>query len=206
MFKTFKYIFIPALALAFTMMIHNWMKTSGLLPNVPQATSENKGEVLIGGDFSLVNQDGETVKNTDFLGKYMLVYFGFTNCPMICPTDMADITQALNQLDDDLVEKVQPIFITVDPERDTSEHLKTYLENFHSKFQALTGTKEQTKAAESAYRVYSRKSEDEEVQGYNMDHSAYIYLMGTDGKYITHFRHDQGADEIAQGLIKHIDN
>lgn len=203
MFKTFKYIFVPAVALLITMMLHNWIKDT-FLPNIPEGNSKNKGEVLIGGAFELVNQDGKVVTDKDFLGKYMVVYFGFANCPMVCPTDMADITSALNSLDERTLEKIQPIFITIDPLRDTVENVKLFIENFHPKFQGLTGTPEKIASAINTYRVYSKKAESEDLQGYLMDHSAYTYLMGKDGKYIAHFRHYQGAENISLGFRKYI--
>jgi len=203
MLNIIKYLVVPAVALVLTMKIYNWLNET-LVPKAPETTEESKQEVLIGGPFSLTNQDGETVTNQDFAGKYMLVYFGFANCPMICPTDMADISQALDKLDDTQLEKVQPIFITIDPERDTVENIKTFLENFHSKFQGLTGTNEQVAAAIKEYRVYNRKVESDELQDYLMDHSSFTYLMGPDGKYVAHFSHEDGANKIAEGLKKYL--
>jgi protein SCO1/2 len=194
----FRYIFIPAIALLITVKIFAWFKE--FMPNVPQQTEQSKGEVLIGGAFQLVNQDGKTVTDKDFAGKYMLVYFGFTSCPMICPTDMSDITVALNSLDKEQLEKIQPIFISVDPKRDTAEKMKSFIASFHPKFIGLTGTKEQVDAAEKVYRVYAKEVKEEGKEDYTMDHSAYTYLMGTDGKYLAHFGHEQTPEEIAVGL------
>ena len=134
----------------------------------------------------------------------MLVYFGFANCPMICPSDMSDISFALAALDKSMVEKIQPIFITIDPARDTVENLKTFVSNFHPKFQALTGTPEQIASVANAYRVYYKEAKSDELQEYLMDHSAYIYLMGPDGKYIGHFRHDQEVLDIVNGIKKFV--
>ena len=204
MFNTFKYIFLPALALVLTMKIYTtWVNPRGA-SDVPVNTSESKGEVLIGGPFSLTNQDGKTITDKDYQGKYMLVYFGFANCPMICPSDMSDISFALAALDKSMVEKIQPIFITIDPARDTVENLKTFVSNFHPKFQALTGTPEQIASVANAYRVYYKEAKSDELQEYLMDHSAYIYLMGPDGKYIGHFRHDQEVLDIVNGIKKFV--
>lgn len=199
---TFRYIFIPAIALLITMKIFVWLQE--FLPNSPETSQANKGEVLIGGAFSLINQDNKAVTDKDFTGKYMLVYFGFTSCPMICPTDMSDITLALNSLDENQLAKIQPIFISVDPKRDTPEKIKEFISSFHPKFIGLTGTKEQVDTAEKAYKVYAKEIEEEGKEDYTMDHSAYTYLMGTDGKYLAHFGHEQTADEIAAGLKTHL--
>ncbi|MDA0782658.1 MAG: SCO family protein [Rickettsiales bacterium] len=203
MFNTFKYIFIPAIALVITMKIYTtWVKPA-VSPDIPVG-EEGKGEVLIGGSFSLTNQDGETVTDKDFLGKYMLVYFGFTNCPMICPTDMNNISLSIAGVGEEMAEKIQPIFITIDPKRDTVENIKPFIANFHPKFQALTGTPEQIASVANAYRVYYKEAQAEDLQEYLMDHTAYIYLMGKDGKYIGHFNHGQDISEIISGLKKFI--
>ncbi|PIR38912.1 MAG: SCO family protein [Alphaproteobacteria bacterium CG11_big_fil_rev_8_21_14_0_20_39_49] len=203
MFNTFKYIFIPAIALVITMKIYTaWVKPA-VSPDIP-AGEEGSGEVLIGGSFSLTNQDGETVTDKDFLGKYMLVYFGFSNCPMICPTDMNNISLSIAGVGEEMAEKIQPIFITIDPKRDTVENLKSFITNFHPKFQALTGTPEQIASVANAYRVYYKEAKAEDLQEYLMDHTAYIYLMGKDGKYIGHFNHGQDISEIISGLKKFI--
>lgn len=204
MLNTFKYIFIPAIALVITMKIYTtWVKPM-VDPGIP-TNQEGSGEVLIGGPFSLTNQDGETVTDKDFLGKYMLVYFGFTNCPMICPTDMNNISLSIAGVGEEIAEKIQPIFITIDPQRDTQENIKVFLQNFHPNFQGLTGTSEQIAEVANAYRVYYKEAKAEDLQEYLMDHSAYIYLMGTDGKYIGHFRHDQNIAQIISGLKKFIE-
>ena len=169
---------------------------------------KSTGEASIGGAFELTNQDGEIVKNTDFAEKFMLVYFGFTNCPMVCPTDMAVITQSLEALGDKANE-IQPIFITVDPKRDNPAQIKDFLSAFYPSFQGLTGTQEQVDAVAKAYRTYYAEVDNEgsmDSEGeYTMDHSAYIYLMGRDGKYITHYRHNQAIDEIVESLSKHLE-
>lgn len=160
------------------------------------------GEALIGGEpFTLTDQHGNIVRESDFRGKYMLVYFGFTNCPDICPTDMANTTQALNTLPKELVDKIAPIFITIDPRRDTVERIKSFAENFHPSLVALTGPKEEIARAQQSYRVYAAQVEEQgNTEGYRMDHSAITYLMGPDGKYIAHFPHGTEPAEMTEKL------
>lgn len=186
-------VLIPVSIAAIVIIFAGWFKQA----QVQQAAQPNPstiGEVLIGGPFTLTNQQGKPVSDTDFQGKLMLVYFGFSHCPMICPTDMATLTRAMDQLGADAAQ-VQPVFITIDPERDTVEKLAEFAKAFYPGFQLLTGTPEQVKVATDAYRVYAQKVEMDGGD-YMMDHSAYIYLMGRDGKYLTHFQHDQPAEEI----------
>lgn len=160
--------------------------------------TKSSGQALIGGEFSLTDQNGKKVNSSDFRGKQMLVYFGFTSCMDICPTDLALITDVINKLGDKA--NIAPIFITVDPERDTVEQMKKYMENFSPKIIALTGTKEETNAVASAYRVYHKKAQSESTNGYNVDHSGFIYLMDKDGNYLAHFSHEQSAEEIASKI------
>lgn len=174
----------------------------------PVATSGevvSAGQAKIGGGFTLTSQTGETVSDTQFRGKHMLVYFGFTHCPMVCPTDLTNITQAMEQLSEEELAAVVPVFITVDPERDTPERLQSHFENFHPSFVALTGEKEALEQTYSAYKVYHNKVEVEDAEdGYSMDHSAFIYLMGPDGNYLTHFPHATPPEELAAGIRKHL--
>lgn len=154
--------------------------------------------VAVGGPFALVDQDGRPRTDADFRGRLMLVYFGFTYCPDVCPTSLTTVGQALDQLGAD-ADKIAPVFITVDPDRDTPEQLKEYVRHFHPRMTGLTGTKEQIAAAAKAYRVYYAKvrqqgaPEDE----YTMDHTSITYLMGPDGKFLAHFSHGTESDAMA---------
>lgn len=154
----------------------------------------------IGGPFTLTDQHGERVSRDDFAGQYRLIYFGYTYCPDVCPTALWAMSQALDQLaetDPALAEQVTPIFITIDPERDTVEHLAGYAESFHPRLVALTGTSDEIAQTARAYRVFYRKVEDEAATGYLMDHSSFIFLMSPDGEYLTHATHQNSPDEIA---------
>jgi len=166
------------------------------------SSTADTGKALIGGDFTLVDTAGNTVTNDSLKGKPRLVYFGFTYCPDICPAGLLLMTTALKQLQPELQARTpQPVFITIDPARDTSEHLAGYIANFPGVL-GLTGTAEQVKQAASAYRVYYRKAENKDGSDYLMDHSSYIYLMDEQGNYLTHFSHQATVDEMISGLRK----
>ncbi len=159
--------------------------------------------VPIGGSFTLTDQNGVVRHDTDFRGELMLVYFGYTYCPDACPTALQTMTNALDALGDKSKE-VQPIFITVDPERDTVAQMKLYASNFHPRLLALTGTVEQTTAAARAYRVYFQKVKQSGQDDYLVDHSSFIFLMGRDGRYLAHFGPDVTADAMAAAIKKYL--
>lgn len=157
----------------------------------------SEGLPAIGGPFKLLDQNGTLRTDADFKGKPMLVYFGYTYCPDICPTALYNITNALNQLGGAL--KVQPIFITFDPQRDTAQHLKVYAQNFHKDFVLLTGSKQQIDDVVKSYRVYAaRTAENRGEEDYLMDHSSLIYLMGKNGQYVANFNHNSPPEEIVK--------
>ena len=163
------------------------------------------GTASIGGPFELVDQNGQTRTDGDFRGRFMLIYFGFTFCPDICPASLFNMTQALDYVADsnpDAAAKIVPVFITVDPERDTVSAMGSYAEHFHPEMVALTGSQEQVAAAAKAYRVFYAKVEDGDASEYLMDHSSFIYLMGTDGEYLAHFAHNSLPDDIAAALAR----
>ena len=157
----------------------------------------------IGGPFTLVDHQGRPVTEANFKGRFMLVYFGYTFCPDVCPTALTDMGDALGVLGE-AAEKVTPVFITVDPDQDTPEHLKEYLKFFHPRIVGLTGTPEQTAAALKAYKVFAAKApvEGEDAGDYLMEHTSIIYLMGPDGAYKAHFSHGASAEDMAEGIRK----
>jgi protein SCO1 len=163
---------------------------------------QSSGAALIGGPFSLVGGDGKPVTDRDFRGRYMLIFFGFTHCPDICPAELQVIAQALEQLGDK-AKKVVPIFITLDPEWDTPEAMANYVKSFGPNFVGLTGSPEAIAAAAKAYRVAYSKVENKESAGdYSVDHSALVYLMDPEGRYVTHFSYGLSADQMAEKLGK----
>jgi cytochrome oxidase Cu insertion factor (SCO1/SenC/PrrC family) len=152
----------------------------------------------VGGPFELTDQTGHTRTERDFRGKLMLVYFGFTYCPDICPTDLQAIGLALDKLGSD-AERVQPLFITVDPGRDTADHLAQYVPMFHSRLIGLTGSAEAIRKAADAYKVYYAKVPlGKAADDYTVDHTAFIYLMDRDGNYLGFFPPGTSADRMVE--------
>ena len=154
----------------------------------------------IGGPFRLVDQNGETVTDGDLKGKWSLVYFGYTHCPDACPTALNDISIALDELGPKRG-AVRPVFITVDPERDTPEVLKSYVTAFDAPILALSGTPEEIAQAAKDYRVYYAKH-PEAGGDYSMDHSSVIYVMDPQGRFTASFTQENSPEEIAERLKK----
>jgi cytochrome oxidase Cu insertion factor (SCO1/SenC/PrrC family) len=168
-------------------------------PNVQTA-----GLAAIGGPFTLVDHTGKTVTDKDYRGKFMLVFFGYTFCPDVCPTELNTVGAALDKMGP-AAEKVVPIFVTVDPQRDTVDKLKSYVADFHPRLVGLTGSEEQVAAAAKAYKVYYKKVGAEKASAdYLLDHSSYIYLMGPDGAFVTHFPFGITPEKMAEDLQKYV--
>jgi protein SCO1/2 len=155
----------------------------------------------IGGPFQLVDQDGRTVSDRDLSGRPFLVFFGFTHCPEICPTTLFEVSEVLRALGPD-ADKVQALFITVDPERDTPDKLKDYLSSFDPHLRGLTGDAAAVAAVTKAYRVYVRKVPQD--SGYTMDHTAIVYLMDKTGRFVAPFSLKRRAAEAAADLRKYL--
>jgi len=165
--------------------------------HAPTPTEE---EALIGGPFTLIDGTGKPLSDSSFRGRYMLVYFGFTHCPDICPTTLLVMTNALQKLGD-ASRKIVPIFISLDPERDTPEIVSTYVQNFSPNLVGLTGSLKQIRAVADAYKIYFKKVEvKDSALGYMVDHSGFMYLMGPDGKYAAHFDHTLSEQALVDGL------
>jgi cytochrome oxidase Cu insertion factor (SCO1/SenC/PrrC family) len=164
---------------------------------------QNIVAAAIGGPFALTDQNGVVRHDSDFRGKLMLIYFGYTYCPDACPAALTVMTSALDELGD-AAKDVQPIFITVDPERDTVVQMKSYASNFHPRLLALTGSAEQTAAAARAYRIYFEKVKPEGSSDYLVDHSSLTFLMGRDGKFLTYFGPEVTADQMAAAIKKYL--
>ncbi|SHN50689.1 protein SCO1/2 [Erythrobacter sanguineus] len=159
----------------------------------------------IGGDFALINSAGETVRWDDFAGRYRVVYFGYAFCPDICPTDMQRVAQGLKVLaasDPGKAAKITPIFITIDPERDTPAVVGEFAAAFSDDIIGLTGTPEQIAAAAKAFAVYYAKGEAVEGGDYLVDHSNVVFLFGPAGEPLATLPVDQGADAVAAELAR----
>lgn len=165
------------------------------------------GQAKVGGPFSLTNHLNEPVTQESFLGKYLLLYFGFTNCPDICPDELDKLTEVITTLDKQIETKdnIIPIFITVDPKRDKSEQISAYIKDFHPKLIGLTGSPDDVKSICKAYRVYySQNALTEGIDDYLVDHSVFFYFVGPDGKFIEFFGRDLNASEIASKISEYI--
>ena len=194
------------LALAFAggviAVASGWMLWSPTAPEpsaaaLMDAVMWNKEQ--IGGPFALIDQDGSPRTDADFRGKVLLVYFGYTYCTDICPTDLQAISTAIDKLGP-AGESVQPLFITVDPEHDTPDAIKLYVALFHPRLVGLTGTAKQVKTVARAYKVYYAKNEQSKKSDPVIDHSGFVFLVGRDGKYLGFFPPGTSADRMIDGL------
>jgi cytochrome oxidase Cu insertion factor (SCO1/SenC/PrrC family) len=168
----------------------------------PQSGPQTTGKALVGGPFTLTDQTGKQVTDKDFRGRYMLVFFGFTACPDICPAGLQLISAALDKVGAK-AQNVTPIFISVDPARDTPDKLAAFVKNFNDRIVGLSGTPEQIAAVTKAYKVFYEKTPNEAAPAeYGMNHTSIIYLMGPDGEYVTHFTPTTSVDAMAEKLSK----
>jgi cytochrome oxidase Cu insertion factor (SCO1/SenC/PrrC family) len=160
------------------------------------------GHGSVGGPFTLTDQTGKRRSDTDFRGKLMIVYFGYTYCPDVCPTDLMAITQALDALGP-LAQGVQPIFITIDPERDTPL-LANYISAFHGNFVGLTGSPAEIRRVANSYKAFYVKVSDEHSADYSIDHAGVIYLMGRNGEYLGFMPPQTNPDRLTEILRSHL--
>lgn len=156
----------------------------------------------VGGPFTLIDQDGKTVTDASFKGKPFLVFFGFTHCPDVCPTTLYEISEVLKQLGPD-ANRTAALFITVDPERDTPGELKRYISSFHSGIVGLTGSQEAIDAVAREYRVFAKKVPGKDGD-YTMDHTAVVFLMDKEGRFVAPFNLSRSVDEAAADLRRRL--
>lgn len=168
----------------------------------PRTNTWTTGKAAIGGRFEMMDHRGRTVTEKTFQGDYLLVFFGFTYCPDICPAALQNVSAMLERLGAK-AEDITPLFVSVDPERDTPEVLKEYLSHFDSRIIGLTGTSEQVEEIVKTYRAYARKVNTGSGPGdYTMDHSAFIYFMDKKGEFITHFTPVTTFEQMAERIVK----
>jgi cytochrome oxidase Cu insertion factor (SCO1/SenC/PrrC family) len=167
-------------------------------------TVRSTGRALIGGPFALIDQTGKRRTDMDFRGRLMLVFFGFSHCADVCPTTLRTISETLRKLGDDAA-KVRPLFITIDPDRDTVARLARYHKAFDPRIVMLTGSAKAIAAAAKVYRVYYAKLPAKDGSGdYDMAHSSFVYLMGRDGGYLAHFTSKITSDKLAAAIRAHL--
>ena len=157
----------------------------------------------VGGPFALTDHHGKRRTDADFRGRLMLVYFGYTYCPDVCPTDLLQIGLAMKKLGP-AAKSVQPLFITLDPERDTARHLAGYVLHFDPRLLGLTGTAAATSAAADAYKVYYKKVPGLSPGAYSVDHTAFIYLMDRKGRYLGFFPPGTPAERMVELIRQHL--
>ena len=165
-------------------------------------------EALFGGPFALTDHNGRAVTDGTFRGRFALLYFGYTFCPDLCPTNLLTVAAALEALGPEQARRVQPLFVTVDPERDDLPALRDYMAHFGPRFLALRGTPAQTRAVLKAWRIHRRKVPAEagaDADDYLVDHATLTFLVGPDGKFRTLFPHDTPAGTMTATLRRYLD-
>ncbi len=163
------------------------------------------GRPKVGGEFDLVDQNGREFTQQKLLGKYSLVYFGFTHCPDICPEELDKMARMIDLVEEKQPSAMLPVFITCDPARDTPAVVKGYLSEFHPALIGLTGTYEQVKAVCKAYRVYFSTPKDvKSGQDYLVDHSIYFYLMDPEGDFVEAIGRQHSPEDAARLILEHI--
>jgi cytochrome oxidase Cu insertion factor (SCO1/SenC/PrrC family) len=184
-----------------------------VLPALAQEPDPNRAPKLmddlmwgrghIGGPFTLIDQNGKTRTDEDFRGKLLLVFFGYTTCPDICPTELMQVGLAVDKLGT-AGDQVQPLFISVDPDRDTPEVLAPYVAQFHPRLIGLTGTVEQIRAVADSYKAYYAKYQPPDGAVYLIDHTGFVYLMGRSGEYLGFFPPGTSADRMVEIIRQHL--
>lgn len=171
-----------------------------------QQRVEQLQKVALGqGNFSLLDHRGQRRTKQDFLGSWVLLYFGFTHCPDICPDELDKLSAVVLALDqDNPLPPVQPVFITVDPERDDVAALARYVKDFHPRLVGLTGTAEEVKEAGQDYRVYASPGPKDEEGDYIVDHTILIYLVSPDGLFVDYYNRMKNQDQIAESVRNHM--
>src|SRR5262245_7222201 len=195
----FPHVLLPALVLA-TVLAAAGLWRLGDLRAQRGVQTISVEKVQLGGPFTLTDQNGAKRSDSEFRGKYMLVFFGYTFCPDVCPTTLSVMAAALDKMGS-TADRIVPVFISVDPARDTPDVLKAYLSAFGPRFIGLTGTEEEIAATAKAYRVYVQAHKDE-GQNYTVDHSGVVYLMDKSGGFLANYSLDASPDKLAADLTK----
>ncbi len=194
---------LPWLALAVLVLIGALWRLGDVAGLRTVETVASGEQVRIGGPFSLIDQNGVNRTDQDFRGKYLLVFFGYTYCPDVCPTTLAVMKAALDMMGS-RAQRIVPLFITVDPKRDTPEKLKNYLSSFGPRFVGLTGNDKAIASVAKEYRVYYQIRPAENGAEYTVDHSGVVYLMDGSGQFMANYALVNSPDMIAQDILKRL--
>ncbi|KAM6495358.1 SCO1/SenC domain containing protein [Amanita muscaria] len=204
-------VFTPASAAVFIitgvglLYYFRYEKAKLLEEREKERESKTYGRPNLGGPFTLINGDEKPFSDKDMLGKWNLVYFGFTNCPDICPMELEKVTAVLDRVVKNQGPIFQPIFISVDPARDTPKRIKRYLEDFHPSYVGLVGSYDDTKAVCKQYRVYFSTPPNADPKGdYLVDHSIFVYLMDPEGKFVEAFGQSVLREEMIEKIGKSV--
>ena len=173
----------------------------GLAAFLLMSPAERPRAALIGGDFALEDGAGKTISDQTLRGRPFLVYFGYTHCPDVCPTELARISDILSKMGD---KSVPALFITVDPERDTPKLMQDYVSSFNPAIVGLSGSPQAVEATEKTFRVYARKGQPQPDGDYSMDHSSIVYLMDKNGAFVEAFNVERPPEEAAKELEKYL--
>ncbi|KAL6758086.1 thioredoxin-like protein [Haematococcus lacustris] len=174
------------------------------LQKVMTQSQEVAGKAAVGGPFELLDYDGKPFTDKDLRGEFALLYFGFTHCPDICPDELEKIAEALDMVEGQVGVKVVPVFISVDPERDTPARIKAYVKEFHPRMLGLTGDLEAVKRTSKAYRVYYSKTGEAGAKDYLVDHSIIHYLIDPHGEFVTFYAKNYTAEQMMASICEHI--
>uniref|UniRef100_A0A2C9JGM7 Thioredoxin domain-containing protein n=1 Tax=Biomphalaria glabrata TaxID=6526 RepID=A0A2C9JGM7_BIOGL len=198
-------LLIVALGLAGGMLL--WLKIvkKQKEERIEKSRQKYLGKAKLGGDWTLIDHFGNKRSSTDFRGQWLLIYFGFTHCPDICPEEIEKIVKVINKTDSiETLPKIQPMIISVDPERDTPEALKEYCSEFSPRLLGFTGTTEEISAATRAYRVYFSAGPKDEDKDYIVDHSIISYLVNPHGEFVDFYGKDKTVDQMYASIHLHI--
>lgn len=198
------FVLVVAIALV-KMMVMDWAheqdRASGALKEQAASQVEGVQGMKLGGAFELTRHDGETVSYASLMGYPHIIFFGFTYCPDVCPTELGAIANAIDAIGPEATKDLRVLYITVDPERDTPEQMANYVVMFHEKIEGLTGTPAQIEKVKKLYKVYSQKVESDELSDYTVDHSAFVYMFDNQGNLHSMYRSGTPMPELKQGIV-----